>query len=187
MAEILLTSERFVKETTAISDNIAGKYLLPSIREAQQIGLRNIVGDRLLQRLCTLVQSGDINKEANAVYKATIDKAQYYLAYMAVAELLPKVGYKVANAGVVTTPDDKVVNASYDDIQRNIDYYTAKADVWCMDLQYWLLDHREELPELSADDCRRIDSNLLSAASCGVWTGGARGKGHYPRRRTCRR
>lgn len=187
MAEILLTSERFVKETTAIFDNIAGKYLLPSIREAQQIGLRNIVGDRLLAKLCALVASGDIGKEANAVYKATIDKAQYYLAYQSVAELLPKVGYKVANAGVVSTPDDKVVNASYDDIQRNIDYYTAKADVWCMDLQYWLLDNRDKLAELSADDCRRIDSNLFSAASCGVFTGGARGKGWYPRRRRCRR
>ena len=30
--EILLTSEKFVKSVTSISDNLAGKYLLPAIR-----------------------------------------------------------------------------------------------------------------------------------------------------------
>ena len=35
MAEILLTSEAFVKSVTNVSDNLAGKYILPSIREAQ--------------------------------------------------------------------------------------------------------------------------------------------------------
>ena len=31
----LITSESFVKAVTSISDNIAGKYLLPSITELQ--------------------------------------------------------------------------------------------------------------------------------------------------------
>ena len=45
MAEILLTSETFVKSVTNVSDNLAGKYILPSIREAQEQGLKSILGD----------------------------------------------------------------------------------------------------------------------------------------------
>ena len=38
MAEVLLTSEAFVKSATGLRDNLAGAYLLPSIREAQEAG-----------------------------------------------------------------------------------------------------------------------------------------------------
>ena len=51
MTEILLSSERFIKEVTSVSDNLAGKYLLPSLREAQEVALRGILGDCLLERL----------------------------------------------------------------------------------------------------------------------------------------
>ena len=40
MAEILLSSEKFIKETMSVSDNLSGKYILPSLREAQEIGLK---------------------------------------------------------------------------------------------------------------------------------------------------
>ena len=51
MAEYLLTSEAFVKEVSSISDNIAGKYILPSIREAQEVALKSIIGSCLLEHL----------------------------------------------------------------------------------------------------------------------------------------
>ncbi len=51
MTEILLSSEAFIKSVSSISDNVAGKYILPSLREAQEIGLRGILGDCLLDAL----------------------------------------------------------------------------------------------------------------------------------------
>ena len=55
MAEALLTSEAFIKSATSISDNIAKKNLRPSIREAQDIQFRTIVGYTLLARLKEIV------------------------------------------------------------------------------------------------------------------------------------
>ena len=49
--EVLLTSEAFVKSQMSISDNVAGKYILPSIREAQDDGLREILGDNLYEAI----------------------------------------------------------------------------------------------------------------------------------------
>ena len=78
--EILLTSETFVKEVSSISDNLAGKYLRPSIREAQDIQFRGIVGDTLLAKLKQLVADQTITAEENAHYKRLLDRAQYLLA-----------------------------------------------------------------------------------------------------------
>ena len=125
MKEILLTSEASVKGLTAISDNVESKYLLPAIREAQEIYLREIIGDPLLAKLKWCVDNdafrGSFSTEAfnesfqadtgsNQPYKNLLDKIQYYLAYKAVAELIPKVSHKIANMGVVKTSDDNVQN-----------------------------------------------------------------------------
>ena len=65
MAEILLSSESFVKSVTSVSDNLSGKYILPSLREAQEIGLRNILGDCLLSKLKSLVKDNAIEQPVN--------------------------------------------------------------------------------------------------------------------------
>ena len=62
MAEILLSSEAFVKRVTSASDNLSGKYILPSLREAQEIGLRGILGDDLLAKLKALVKSETLKR-----------------------------------------------------------------------------------------------------------------------------
>ena len=70
MAEILLSSEQFVKSVTSISDNVAGKYLLPSLREAQDVGLRGIIGDTLLAKLKQLVADGQLS----GIYRELVDR-----------------------------------------------------------------------------------------------------------------
>ena len=174
--EILLTSETFVKSVTSISDNIAGKYLRPSIREAQEVGFRGIVGDTLLAKLKALVGDGSISQEANIHYKDLLDRSQYVLAYLAIVEVAQKVNFKIANAGVVKTPDDNVQPVDATDMNAVQDYYQAKADSAVLDLQNWLLNNCADFPELTEGDVHRIHANLYSAASCGVFLGGPRGK-----------
>lgn len=176
MAEILLTSETFVKGVTSISDNLAGKYLRPSIREAQDVGLRGILGDTLLGKLKTLVGSGAITAAENAMYKALLDRAQYYLAYMAVVDVAQKVSFKIANFGVAKATDENMEMANGEEIARVQTFYQSKADHSCLELQNWLLDNYTAFPELNEGDHHRIHSNLYSAATCGLWLGGPRGK-----------
>lgn len=182
-AEVLLSSEAFIKATTSISDNLAGKYLLPSLREAQEVGLRGILGDCLLDTLKAMVGDGSINAAENAAYKALVDRAQYYLAYKTVVEVAYKVSYKVVNFGIARTSDENVQAASQDEIAKMQYYYQAKADACCLSLQTWLLDNRAAFPELDECACSRIHANLRSAASCGIWMGGVRGRGPYRRER----
>lgn len=180
--EILLTSEAFVKGVSSISDNIAGKYLRPSIREAQDVQYRGIVGDTLLAKLKSLVNDGSISQEANAHYKALLDRSQYLIAYLAIVETCMKVSFKVANAGVIKTGDENIQQADTPDIAGIRSYYQAKADSETLDLQNFLLNNWQDYPELTEGDYHRIHSNLYSAASCGIFLGGARGKRLRPSR-----
>ena len=176
MAEILLSSEAFVKSVTSASDNLSGKYILPSLREAQEIGLRGILGDDLLAKLKDLIKNGTLETESGGVYKALVDHCQYYLAYMTIVEVTNKVSYKIGNFGVTKTSDENLQVASQDEIAKMQYYYQSKADACCLDLQNFLLEHRKDYPELTENSCHKIESNLHSAASCGIFLGGARGR-----------
>ena len=176
MAEILLSSEAFVKSVTSASDNLSGKYILPSLREAQEIGLRGILGDDLLDKLKDLRKAGTLDTESGGVYKTLVDRGQYYLAYMTIVEVTSKVSYKIVNFGVAKTQDENLQVASQDEIAKTQYYYQSKADACCLDLQNFLLEHRADYPELNECCCHKIESNLRSAASCGIFLGGGRGK-----------
>lgn len=191
MKEILLTSEATVKELTAISDNVESKYLLPAIREAQDIYLREIIGDQLMAKLKWCIENNafrgafdpaDFNDDfasengANPQYKKLLGKIQYYLAYKTVTELIPKVSFKIANMGLVKTSDDNVQNATYNEIVLQRDYYVSRADYYCLLLQNFLLANRSDYPELTEQKANEIHATLKSAASCGIWLGGPRGK-----------
>jgi hypothetical protein len=176
MAEILLSSEAFVKSVTSASDNLSGKYILPSLREAQEVGLKGILGDALLAKLKNLIKAGTLETESDGVYKTLVDHCQYYLAYMTIGEVANKVSYKIGNFGVTKTNDENLQVATQDEIAKMQYYYQSKADAYCLDLQHFLLRNRADYPELTDSCCARIKSNLHSAATCGIWLGGPRGR-----------
>lgn len=184
--EILLTSETFVKEMSSISDNLAGKYIRPAIREAQEVKYRGLVGDGLLAKLKELVAEDAVDAQGNEQYKDLLDRSKYFIAYNAIVEIAMKVTFKVANAGVVKTGDENMEVASQPDMAKVQSYYQAKADSAAYDLQRWLLDNRLAFPELGECECHRIHANLYSAASSGLWLGGPRGKGPARRRGCCK-
>ena len=145
MAEILLTSEAFVKSVTNVSDNLAGKYILPSIREAQEQGLKSILGDCLLSKVKHLFNTDSLE----GIYKELVDHCQYYLAYAAIVEVTNKVSFKIGNFGVATSTDENLQVASYDEIVKMQYYYQTKVDAYCLELHQWLLQNKESITELT--------------------------------------
>ena len=176
MAEIFLISETTVKECCSISENVAGQYIRPSIREAQDVSLRNIIGTALLRKLKALVADGSIQDADNAAYKDLLDIAQPFLANTACVGISQRVTFKIANAGVVKTPDEKVEVASQPDMAKVQTFYQSKADSCAFDLERWILENRESFAELNEHDCEKIHAHLYTAATCGIWLGGPRGK-----------
>lgn len=185
MNDVLLTSENYIRDFTNVSDNLAGKFLLSSIREAQEGPLRETLGDCIVDALKRMVGDGSINDPANVAYKALLDRIQPLLAYIALTNVVMKVSYKIDNFGLSRTTDENQTFASFDEVAKAQFFYQSKADVCTASVQRWLIENRAAFPELQDCDCRKLKANLVSAASCGIWLGGPRGKG--PQRRGGRR
>lgn len=176
MAEVLLSSENAIKATTSISDNVSSKYILSALREAQEVSLKGIIGVAMLDKLKALVEDKKVDDPENERYKNLIGKCQYYLAYMTIVELIGRVSYKIGNAGLVKASDENLQVASLQEIVSQKDFYQGKADYFRLELQQYILDDMADYPEVNEVIFRRLRSNLNSAASCGLFLGGARGK-----------
>lgn len=175
MSKVLLVSEDTIKTYSGLNDNIWGKSLLPAIREAQEIGLQSIIGTCLYQSLCSKVEDGSITASTNTQYKELLDnQVQYYLIYRVIADLVPVIGVKLGNIGVVISNDEHVQNLTEDERSRVDTYYTYRADFYAKRLQEFLLQNKELYPELDECSCSQMKANLESAASIGLWLGGYR-------------
>lgn len=180
---VILSSEEFVKSLTNISDNVQGKFIGPALREAQDCDLEEVIGTAMINKLQDLVDNDTINDSGNTAYKALLDKAQYFMAYTVIARLIPICSYKIDNIGATKTRDENIDNLTMDEVFKLEAMYQDKADFYRDRLQRYILQHRDELPEICQNKCLEIQANLYSAASNGIFLGGARGNGYgYYRR-----
>lgn len=178
MNNVLLISENTVKSTTNLSDNLNGDFILPAIKLAQDIELEETIGTQLLDKLKSLIYNNTINQEQNLKYKKLIDKyIQPFLCYATIAHITVPIAFKLANAGVLRTEDEKMYNVSADEVDKVKWHYQHIADTYKYRLQRFLIANYSQYPELmeykSIADLR---VNLYSAAKTNLWLGGARGK-----------
>lgn len=170
---VLLISEDYVKTNSGLDDNVYGKFLMPAIKEAQEMGLQTIIGGNLYNSILGKVGDGSIQDDFD--YKYLLDKhIQPYLLYKTIVDLLPIIGTKIANIGTVVTNDEHVVNLSKNERDNLGTYYQYRADFYCRRMQEYLYKNSMLYPELDDCDCDRIKANLTSAASCPIWLGGMR-------------
>lgn len=176
MKEIYIISPDFVRSQTNVSSNIQDKFLQSAIREAQDINYREIVGDKLLEHILELIESKDIDKPKNEIFKNLIKISKYYIAYMVIARLTIISGIKIDNMGPSRTSDDNIDPISVTDIFRMEKHYINIADTYCKKIQNYIKENYNKLAKYLINTCYSTNSNTYSAASTGIWLGGAKGK-----------
>lgn len=177
MTKVLLTSEDYIKTNSNIQDHIWGDLLLPAIKTAQDIGLQQVLGSCLYNSLLGMVNDGSITATTNEAYKVLLDDyIQDYMMYQVITDLVPIIGVKLGNLGVVVSNDEHVQNLSESERSNIKQYYQYRADFYCRRLQEFIIENKEAFHELDACQCAKIKANLDSAASTGLWLGGYRGR-----------
>lgn len=177
MTNILLISEDYIKTNSGLNDNVWGSYLTPAIREAQDIKLQTILGTCLYNKIMECVKNGSIKEVDFVAYKDLLDNyIQVYLMYQTISDLVPIIGVKLTNLGVVVSNDEHLSNLSQTDRDRVQTYYEQRADFYGRRLQEFLLNNSTAFKELDECACKQIKANLSSAASTGLWLGGERGR-----------
>ena len=168
---ILLLSEDFVKSNSNLSDNVFGKFLLPAIRESQEVYLQEIIGSALYQSILEKIKDNALTDP----YKEFVDDyVRWYLLYQVLADVIDILDVKLANLGTVRSRDEYVDNIGDGERDRLKQNYQYKADFYCRRMQEFLLNNRNAFVELDECVCDRLNAQLNSSASTGIFLGGYR-------------
>lgn len=176
---VLLISEKTIKEQSTLSDNTFPKYMFPAIKEAQEMGLQMIVGECLYQKLLELVDTDEIEDSGNTAYKDLLDNyVQDYLVYEVLKNIVPNLNVKMANIGSVVTGDERIVNLSQGESDLLTQMFKNKADFYTKRLQQFLLNNRAAYPEIDecSCGCYTIKPNLHSMERANIFLGGKVGR-----------
>ena len=176
---VLLISEKAIKENSSLSENCFPKFMFPAIKEAQEMGLQMILGECLYNKLLEMVSDDSIEEPENAAYKDLLDNyVQDYLIYEVLKNIVPYLNVKLANIGTVVTNDEKIVNLTQAEAELLANNFKNKADWYCKRLQQFLLNNRATFPEIDecACGCYTIKPNLKSIERANIFLGGEAGK-----------
>ena len=179
MKNILLCSPDFIRLNSNISDNVNSKVLATGIREVQEDELQEILGQLLIEKLQDLVENNTIENPENKIYKDVLDKAQMFIVYKVIAEIIVMLNCKIDNAGLIQTRDENIEFMSLDDTFTLKQHYDTKASHYAYLLQNFLMENLNYIPELTEFQAWKIRSTLYSAASPSIFLGGARGRGWF--------
>lgn len=137
MNKVLLISEETLKTYSLVNDNIDGKYLLPAIQTAQDIDLETLIGKTLLDKLCKLVETGEIVN--NSKYRTLLDDyITPYLVWQVMSNLQLGINYKLSNSGVITNDDERKSRLDYRNNQLLQEQYKHYADSYAIKLKDYL-------------------------------------------------
>lgn len=175
MTKVLLISEDYIKTNSGLNDNVWGSYLTPAIREAQDIKLQQVLGSTLYNSILLMVENGAIRNADYLPYKALLDDfIQPYLMYQAISDIVPIIGVKLTNLGVVVSNDEHVTNLTQSERELVQNYYEQRAEFYGKRLQEFLIDNKSQFKELK--NCTDIKPTLDSIGETGLWLGGIRTK-----------
>lgn len=173
MTKILLISEDYIKTNSGLNDNVWGNYLTPAIRDAQDIGLQSIIGSSFYKTILKQIDDDELT-EYN---KYLLDEyVQIYLMYQTISDLVPIIGVKLTNLGVVTSNDEHTTNLSQGERELVQNFYKNKADFYAKRMQEFLLNNLDVYPDLDKCSCDGMRANLHSSASSSLFLGGMRGR-----------
>lgn len=176
MNTILLISEDYLKTNSNLNDNAFGKWILPAIREAQEMSLMPIIGECLYNKVCELVSNGLIDNDLYAAYKDLLDdRIQPFLLYQTLTNIVPIINGKMANIGTVATNDEHIITLSQGELDLTQNYYRERADFYAKRLQDWVKNNREAFPELECVCSAKPNLERVNN-SVGIFLGGTRGK-----------
>lgn len=151
MTDTLLISWTKVKQYTDINDSLDPDLIKNNIREAQDIALQRVIGTILYDKLLTLVQDGEMDLAANAVYKTLLTQyIQDMLLYASYYEILESIFIRPRNNGLLTpnggensdTVDRNKYEMKRTSVQNKMEYYADR-------LSRFITQNEADYPELT--------------------------------------
>lgn len=146
---VYLISPDDVKAISNINYNVDDIDVSSAIRTAQNIYLRDIIGDKLLESLQEMVSANTIDNVENAAYKELLDVyVSDYLAYEAMVQALIPISFKIRNIGISQDYDSNIVASQMQTILDVEDWYRTQSIDKCSRMIKFIRSNRAAFPEL---------------------------------------
>ena len=155
----LITVEE-IKADGFVNQNLENEYLYSAIDEAQDIFLREIIGDSLYETLQNKLSEANID----GVYQTLLDiYVKIYLKYKVLALLCVPLNVKIRNTGIAQQFSNEVNTTSLEDTKYIQNYYEGKADFYANRLTKFL--QTNDIPEYKCSCNQITEPNELHPVS----------------------
>ena len=163
----LITVEE-LKQDGFINQNLENEYLYSAIDEAQDIFLREIIGDSLYETLQNKLSEANID----GVYQTLLDLyVKIYLKYKVLALLCVPLNFKIRNIGIAQQFSNEVNTTSLEDTKYIQNYYEGKADFYANRLTKFL--QTNDIPEYKCS-CNQITEPNNNHPVCSIYLGNSK-------------
>ena len=135
MNNVLLISEKTIKENSLVSNNVDGKYIQNAIKTAQDISLQPIIGSKMFRKLTQMISEDALTDEYRILL---VDYIQPILVNSVMSDLVLQLTYKFRNMGTVQTTDANLIIPSLKDLQYIREDYNLKAQFYMNRLSDYL-------------------------------------------------
>ena len=156
MNNILLISEKTIKENSLVSNNVDGKYIQNAIRTAQDLSLVPIIGQKLFNRLCDGVANDNLTELETELISTYI---QPVLINAVMSDLVLQLSYKFRNLGAVQTVDTNVMIPSLNDLEYIRNDYSMKCTFYQNRLSDFLEDNCTKFSQYPGCECGKLKAN----------------------------
>lgn len=156
MNNILLISEKTVKENSLVSNNVDSKYIQNAIRSAQDLSVQPIIGQKLFERLCEGVAEDNLTELETELISTYI---QPVLLNAVMSDLILQLSFKFRNLGAVQTVDTNVIIPSLNDLQYIREDYSMKCTFYQNRLSDFLEKNCAKFAQYPGCDCHSLKAN----------------------------
>lgn len=161
----LITIEE-LKQNGFVNANMEEEYLNTAIEEAQDIFLRETLGDSLYNAL--LIHEAQTPPD---IYDEIIDNhVKYFLKYKTVALLCMTVNFKIRNIGIAQQYGTDVNTTTMEDTKSVMAYYNGQADFYNNRLSKFLEKNKSKIPEYRCQ-CNQITNPNTVHPVCSIYLG----------------
>lgn len=144
---MIITPEEL--KNTVLNANVDDEYINPAINEAEDIYLREILGDKLYNTVLSAINEETVAEPYLTLVNTYIKP---YLTYMVQSLICVPIQYKIRNAGIVSQYDQGFTTSNVKDTAYLKEYYDSKAQFYGNRLTVYLQKNASNFPDYDYDD-----------------------------------
>lgn len=144
MATALFIKRADIVRNSILDGNLDTDKLLPFIKDAQQIHVRNYLGTDLYNKISADIVAGTLSGD---YLELVNDYIQPMLIYYAMVDYLPFAAYQVKNGGVFKHTSENSETASKEEIDFLVNKYRDKAEYFTRRFIDYMSFNQELFPE----------------------------------------